>query len=1333
MDLPSSSIITQVSRDEEASAPLREKGELDGDVEEVGSQQHAGPGMTQRSSLFPGTPAHVASSSKKPRSRGFFHSLFCCLCHDETDQLPVNNNAPLLVEENGTISKAACGLSESTFSHESPLQADLADPCPPPRLCRLCGESEPVAECLECFTASELSQSFVGSNITKYLESSTFFRSKCIEAKMPAELFDPSKVSRQGYPNASLEIAAESAIISAEESVAFVVHQAISGLMQPGGDYTENGQFNGDLLEQQDRFDSSESSSLSDYDVEHSESFAISTTFACLEEKGFEHSMESQTGEQTQIAEHDTEPYALSDVMPDLCEQVDTEIPELVSADFDTLYEHEAESDGPSEEYYASEDCEEINDSDLYEYSTHDENTEFGLDSQPCGYPEQCEPNNQNMPSECHAAHFELSQLCQASKESEPTGLSGSLEQQPPAGQKEPIDDSELNCEIAPGSYTDLFESTDQSQLSDEHISEQLENYAQQELFSYAQLSENDITLEQCSSCGKYFEKCKIPEQCGPCKPTDPSENPQQSEKCLELCDSSGTQCSVFHTSELPRENPPIESNKTEATKRPDCDMMFFGSMETFEARWLSQFLDNHCQQNTFVNQEDLSVAIPEPNDRLLTSDSIDDSEPVIEASDGSAEQRTLCPVCERREKGEFHYDEHTQLFGLCGFKAGAFELGSDDENRAIESVVKAGSLDESSEEEYADCIDSKSQGSSETDESFKSFVDEPESFEIYPDHSDDSRALQNLSEDEGTYENYTVHGQESYQLCDGHDDTCDLYMPDRVDSNEESWESCSVQKVLGNEVYKSYAEALSSGLPVEKGQGHEPSSKHTEAGQGECYRPNLCAVEGWGNELFSEETELIDPYEEVAGEADELSSEAEDTYEASSGETAVLDYCNIASEVSGLSIGAEDTYEDLTGVPLDPCCEERTEIAAYETDEENDTAESEVSGNVPEEVTQDLTAKTEPEENEDEEAHQPDGNDETPVKENCEVYEAVNEVEGAHGPCCGEIETSEDDEASEFGFEDVAACAKEHNVQNGDQELLISQNDIEVQPNESEETPEPCGVSAGEKETPVDSPVQSECSEKLENLIHQVSRSETTEHSEESTFFKLAGEQKVTSEEVEPYEDSEASDDDEEYPESCDCEFCVPSIEQVPAKPLLPQIKSKDAGKICVVIDLDETLVHSSFKPVNNADFIIPVEIDGAVHQVYVLKRPHVDEFLKRMGELFECVLFTASLAKYADPVSDLLDKWGAFRCRLFRESCVFHRGNYVKDLSRLGRDLNKVVIVDNSPASYIFHPDNAVPVASWFDDMSDTELLDLIPFFERLSKVDDVYAVLKQQRTSS
>ncbi|KRX19133.1 CTD small phosphatase-like protein [Trichinella nelsoni] len=177
----------------------------------------------------------------------------------------------------------------------------------------------------------------------------------------------------------------------------------------------------------------------------------------------------------------------------------------------------------------------------------------------------------------------------------------------------------------------------------------------------------------------------------------------------------------------------------------------------------------------------------------------------------------------------------------------------------------------------------------------------------------------------------------------------------------------------------------------------------------------------------------------------------------------------------------------------------------------------------------------------------------------------------------------------------------------------------------------------------------------------------------------------------------------------------------------LLPPVHPSDVNKKCLIVDLDETLVHSSFKPVKNPDFVIPVEIDGVVHQVYVLKRPYVDEFLQQISANFECILFTASLAKYADPVADLLDRWGVFRSRLFREACVFHKGNYVKDLNRLGRDLKHVLIVDNSPASYAFHPDNAVPVQSWFDDLHDTELLDLLPLLDKLATADNVYTVLK------
>lgn len=48
-----------------------------------------------------------------------------------------------------------------------------------------------------------------------------------------------------------------------------------------------------------------------------------------------------------------------------------------------------------------------------------------------------------------------------------------------------------------------------------------------------------------------------------------------------------------------------------------------------------------------------------------------------------------------------------------------------------------------------------------------------------------------------------------------------------------------------------------------------------------------------------------------------------------------------------------------------------------------------------------------------------------------------------------------------------------------------------------------------------------------------------------------------------------------------------------------------------------------------SRADFIVPIEIEGNKHNVFVLKRPGVDEFMKRMGELYEIVVFTASLSK--------------------------------------------------------------------------------------------------------
>ncbi|GAA5908458.1 hypothetical protein JCM8208_006202 [Rhodotorula glutinis] len=214
--------------------------------------------------------------------------------------------------------------------------------------------------------------------------------------------------------------------------------------------------------------------------------------------------------------------------------------------------------------------------------------------------------------------------------------------------------------------------------------------------------------------------------------------------------------------------------------------------------------------------------------------------------------------------------------------------------------------------------------------------------------------------------------------------------------------------------------------------------------------------------------------------------------------------------------------------------------------------------------------------------------------------------------------------------------------------------------------------------------------------------------------------------EEGEEDEDEEEEEEDEEAGLIARGGVGIPIGEDGLPHPLLDDLTDDLKGRKCLVLDLDETLVHSSFKMVHQADYVVPVEIENQFHNVYVIKRPGVDAFLKAMGEIYEVVVFTASLSKYADPVLDQLDVHRVVKHRLFRESCYNNKGNYVKDLSQLGRPIAESIIIDNSPASYVFHPNNAVPISSWFNDPHDTELTDLVPFLADLSTVDDVRSVL-------
>ena len=172
------------------------------------------------------------------------------------------------------------------------------------------------------------------------------------------------------------------------------------------------------------------------------------------------------------------------------------------------------------------------------------------------------------------------------------------------------------------------------------------------------------------------------------------------------------------------------------------------------------------------------------------------------------------------------------------------------------------------------------------------------------------------------------------------------------------------------------------------------------------------------------------------------------------------------------------------------------------------------------------------------------------------------------------------------------------------------------------------------------------------------------------------------------------------------------------------------NSGRKTLILDLDETLVHSSTKKgfPNKKNIILNLKIKNIKYKIFVIIRPFFEKFLSEMSHCYDLYIFTASISNYAKPLIEIIDKNKVIIQVLTRDNCLKVKGVPLKDLSIFNKDLKDIIIIDNNPVSYALHKNNGIPILTWIDNPNDNELLKLIPILKYMSKVKDVRPIINK-----
>ncbi|KAK8893539.1 hypothetical protein M9Y10_021961 [Tritrichomonas musculus] len=188
--------------------------------------------------------------------------------------------------------------------------------------------------------------------------------------------------------------------------------------------------------------------------------------------------------------------------------------------------------------------------------------------------------------------------------------------------------------------------------------------------------------------------------------------------------------------------------------------------------------------------------------------------------------------------------------------------------------------------------------------------------------------------------------------------------------------------------------------------------------------------------------------------------------------------------------------------------------------------------------------------------------------------------------------------------------------------------------------------------------------------------------------------------------------------------------------------------GKKTLVLDLDETLIHSS-KYIAHPDVeSFRVEFDDEeIEQnsngvppkkdyLYVQLRPGVKEFLDYVNSHFDVFIFTYGVQDYADKIIDALCPQIDKEHRYYRDSCELrNHGKMVhKDLDIFHRPLTDLILVDDNISAQKFHPDNSIQIQQWKGTPNDRVLTEwLMPILVECESASDVRKIINSHKPES